>query len=92
MPVTPGFFDFLVENRLHDSKAWFEEHRKEYQRLVLEPLRGLVTEMAPVMLELDPQLVVQPRRSGSSRCRNCGLTWRRMGTPTAAAGTARAPS
>ncbi|MCI9196010.1 MAG: DUF2461 domain-containing protein [Angelakisella sp.] len=60
MPVTPGFFDFLVENRLHDSKAWFEEHRKEYQRLVLEPLRGLVTEMTPVMLELDPQLVVQP--------------------------------
>lgn len=60
MPVTPEFFRFLVENRLHDSKAWFEEHREEYQRLVLEPLRGLVREMSPVMLTIDPLLVTQP--------------------------------
>lgn len=60
MPVTPEFFSFLVENRLHDSKAWFESHREEYNRLVLEPLRGLVTEMAPILLEMDPGLVAQP--------------------------------
>lgn len=60
MPVTPEFFSFLVENRLHDSKAWFEAHREEYDRLVLEPLRGLVREMAPVMLAIDPRLVTQP--------------------------------
>ena len=40
MPITPEFFSFLVENRLHDSKAWFEAHREDYNRLVLEPLRG----------------------------------------------------
>jgi len=60
MPVTPEFFRFLVENRLHDSKAWFESHREDYSRLVLEPLRELVAEMAPVMLTIDPKLVVQP--------------------------------
>lgn len=60
MPVTPEFFSFLVENRLHDSKAWFESRREDYNRLVLEPLRGLVTEMAPILLTVDPQLVVQP--------------------------------
>lgn len=60
MPMTPEFFTFLVENRLHDSKAWFEAHREDYNRLVLEPLRQLVGEMAPVMLAIDPRLVVQP--------------------------------
>lgn len=60
MPMTPEFFTFLVENRLHDSKAWFEAHREDYNRLVLEPLRQLVGEMAPVMLTIDPRLVVQP--------------------------------
>ena len=61
MPVTPEFFSFLVENRLHDSKSWFEAHREDYNRLVLEPLRGLVEEMAPILLEVDPLLVTQPR-------------------------------
>ena len=61
MPITPEFFSFLVENRLHDSKAWFESHREDYNRLVLEPLRGLVEEMAPVMVTIDPLLVTQPR-------------------------------
>ena len=60
MPVTPEFFSFLVENRLHDSKAWFQDHREEYNRLVLEPMRGLVREMAPAMLAIDPQLITQP--------------------------------
>lgn len=60
MPVTPEFFSFLVENRLHDSKVWFEARREDYNRLVLEPLRGLVTEMAPILLAVDPELVVQP--------------------------------
>lgn len=60
MPITPEFFSFLVENRLHDSKAWFEAHREDYNRLVLEPLRGLVREMAPVMLTIDPELITQP--------------------------------
>jgi len=60
MPVTPEFFSFLVENRLHDSKSWFESHREDYNRLVLEPLRGLAAEMAPIMLTIDPQLIVQP--------------------------------
>ena len=61
MPVTPEFFSFLVENRLHDSKAWFEAHREDYDRLVLEPLRQLVVEMAPIILTIDPEVVTLPR-------------------------------
>ena len=60
MPITPRFFTFLVENRLHDSKPWFEAHREEYNKVVLSPLRALVQEMTPVMLTIAPQLVTQP--------------------------------
>ena len=60
MSITPQFFSFLVENRLHDSKPWFEAHREEYNRLVLSPLRALVQEMAPIMLTIDPELITQP--------------------------------
>ena len=60
MPITPEFFAFLVENRLHDSKPWFEAHREVYNKTVLEPLRGLVREMAPVMLTIDSELITQP--------------------------------
>lgn len=60
MSVTPEFFSFLVENRLHDSKAWFEAHREDYNRLVLEPLRELVREMTPTILTIDPQVITQP--------------------------------
>lgn len=60
MPVTPAFFSFLVENRLHDSKAWFEAHREDYNRLVLEPLRELVREMTPAILTIDSQVITQP--------------------------------
>ena len=37
--------DFLMENKLRDSKEWFREHRKDYDRLVLLPMRQLVLEL-----------------------------------------------
>lgn len=52
---------FLFENRMHDSKEWFNEHRADYERLVLEPMRQLVTDLAPVMLSIDPRMVVEPK-------------------------------
>lgn len=53
--------DFLFENRLQDSRAWFEEHKEDYRRLVLEPLQALVRELTPCMLEIDGKLVTEPR-------------------------------
>jgi uncharacterized protein (TIGR02453 family) len=50
-----------VENRLQNSRAWFNEHRGDYQRLVLEPLRALVTELTPTMLAIDPLFTVEPK-------------------------------
>lgn len=52
---------FLVENRLQNSKPWFEEHRKRYETLVLQPFRALVEALAPTMLEIDPMFTVDPK-------------------------------
>jgi len=55
--------DFLFENKVHDSKDWFTEHKQQYQELVFEPLRDLVEALAPHMLKIDDKLTVEPRVS-----------------------------
>lgn len=53
--------EFLFENKLQDSREWFAQHKYEYQSYVMEPLRSLVQDLTPVMLELDPEFVTEPR-------------------------------
>ncbi len=60
MALSKKTIDFLMENRLRDSKAWFDEHRQIYRETVLEPLQQLVGRLGPTMLEIDPQLTVDP--------------------------------
>ncbi len=59
---TPQMLDFLMENHLNNSKPWYEAHKPQYHSLVVQPFHALVTELAPVMLDIDPQLVVIPSR------------------------------
>lgn len=61
MPFCSETLDFLFENRITDSRSWFNERRPEYERLVLQPLRRLVEDIAPAMLEIDPFLVCEPK-------------------------------
>lgn len=60
-PFSKQTLDFLFENRLNDSKLWFEEHKDQYRKLVLEPLHDLAEELAPAMRAIDPQFVTEPR-------------------------------
>lgn len=53
--------DFLVENRLMNSKAWYGEHKDEYRRYVLEPMAELVTALAPTILGIDEKLICEPK-------------------------------
>ena len=52
--------DFLVENRIQNSRFWFEEHRQDYNAYVLAPLRELVLALTPTMLKIDPLFTVEP--------------------------------
>lgn len=59
---TPDMLSFLAENHLQNSSTWFEEHRKEYKKLVVEPFYHLIERMLPHMLEFDDQIVSVPSR------------------------------
>ncbi len=54
--------DFLFENRLHDDKAWFAEHKEEYRQKVLAPFGELLTELAPTMEKIDPSIICDPKK------------------------------
>jgi len=62
MPFSPESIDFLFENRIHDSKEWFNAHKDDYKRLVTEPMTELILELAPTMEKIDNLIICDPRR------------------------------
>lgn len=62
---SPQTLDFLQNLGVHNDRAWFEAHRREYEEHLLEPLRALVTELAGFMLAIDQDLVTAPGRAVS---------------------------
>lgn len=52
--------EFLAENREHNDKNWFREHRDTYESEVIEPLKALVSDLNNSILEIDPELDVRP--------------------------------
>lgn len=57
--------DFLVENRLQNQKAWFEAHKEQYNRYVIEPLTSLAGDLSPVLSDIDDKLICSPKVGGS---------------------------
>ncbi len=56
---------FLAELAGHNERAWFEAHRAEYERALLEPAKELVVELGALLRQLDPRLQALPRVNGS---------------------------
>lgn len=61
MPFSQKTLDFLFENRIQDSRSWFEEHKNIYLRTVYAPLQELVAALEPTMLSLDAALTTEAR-------------------------------
>ena len=61
MAFTTATIEFLVENKLQDSRELFKENKERYNKVLLEPFVELVERLAPDMLEIDPQLITAPR-------------------------------
>jgi uncharacterized protein (TIGR02453 family) len=61
MPFSKASIEFLVENRLQDSRDWYKDHKDRYNKVLLEPFVELVDRLAPDMLEIDPQLITEAR-------------------------------
>ena len=62
MPFSQQSIDFLFENRLHDSKAWFTEHKPDYEALVKQPMSQLVLDLAPTMMKIDKYIICDPKK------------------------------
>ncbi|MFC1538485.1 DUF2461 domain-containing protein [Candidatus Latescibacterota bacterium] len=52
--------DFLKQVKLKNSKHWFEKHRPEYEKQLVIPFRQLVSDVAPAILTIDPDIEVRP--------------------------------
>lgn len=62
MPFSQNSVDFLFENRLHDSRDWFQQHKQDYQTYVTEPMKQLISDVAPTILKIDQLIEINPNR------------------------------
>lgn len=51
---------FLKSLEKNNNKQWFEKHRTQYEKFVLEPTRSLVNELGDSMLKIDPRFEITP--------------------------------
>lgn len=51
---------FLVELTINNNKPWFEENRKHYEKVLLNPMQELVMDLTPAMIAIDPAFVTKP--------------------------------
>jgi hypothetical protein len=56
-----GLFQFLSALVENNNKDWFDAHRSEYKSEVLDPIKGFVTELGPILRMLNGELEVEPR-------------------------------
>ena len=57
-PATRTFMQQLHRHR--QDKAWFEQHRAQYEKVLLNPFRHLVQQLEGLMLAIDPYLITTP--------------------------------
>jgi len=60
---SPESLAFLRDLKADNSKAWFEEHRSDYEQHLLVPLRALTAELTPLILSIDADFVTAPART-----------------------------
>ena len=47
---------FLLENKMNDSKQWYDSHKDEYKRFVYNPFAELTNMLAQTMLGRQPNI------------------------------------
>ncbi len=59
---SPRSLKFLNDLDRNNNREWFARHKDEFVQHVADPMKRLVADLAPMVLELDPQLVTAPNR------------------------------
>ena len=57
---SPETLKFLKALESNNNKQWFEKHRVDYEKFVLEPTRKLVNDLGDFMLKIDPRFEITP--------------------------------
>lgn len=53
--------DFLIENRMRNDRIWYQQNKETFIKYVLVPMQDLVENLAPVIEEIDSQLICEPK-------------------------------
>jgi uncharacterized protein (TIGR02453 family) len=62
---SPQALTFLRRIGENNTKEWFEAHRNEYERLILEPSRLFAQEMGEHLMALEPTINFAPKMNHS---------------------------
>jgi uncharacterized protein (TIGR02453 family) len=62
---TRDTFRFFSDLKKNNKKVWMDAHRDRYQESVVRPLKKLLEEMAPAVLDLDHRLETTGRRGAN---------------------------
>jgi uncharacterized protein (TIGR02453 family) len=63
---TPATFRFLRALDRHNERAWFHEHKNDYERHVREPFLQLITDLQQPLTAISEHYRADPRRNGGS--------------------------
>ncbi len=56
-------FQFMLDIRFNNNKAFMDEHRAEYHSLMRDPYYRLIGALTPTMLAIDPRMEVRPNKA-----------------------------
>lgn len=59
-------FKFLRNLEHHNDKAWFNEHKAQYEEHVRQPFLRLITDLQPALAEVSEHFRADPRTQGGS--------------------------
>ena len=65
MPGFDGFppeaVTFFMQLQNNNNKPWFDAHKPDYQKYVMEPAQGFIEEMGAKLKQLSPGIHAEPR-------------------------------
>jgi uncharacterized protein (TIGR02453 family) len=56
-----GLFQFLKDLKKNNKVEWFHNNKERYQKYLVIPARGFITELAPFLNRLNPAIRTEPK-------------------------------
>ncbi len=60
--IKPEGIMLLAENRFNNSKAFYDEHKKDINELVVSQMRAIVADLSEVLEDINPDFILDTRR------------------------------